>query len=230
MSTATLYVEPTMTTERAIEVIDQALARDSHFHAYDIGEDAIVPILPLRQAVVAVRFRLEAAEDERKTAEANERIALQAHAAEIKERERAESRLVEHKQVNRALNLAVQRLQKNERWLSDEDAKAKRIRWLEGENAKLAAAAKEADARTVIARQEADQANQRIKRAAYELACAQEFAPQCPAYVERALAELRAPPKAPAAEPAATCSRCGNQRAAPGVCPTCEAQDPRLQP
>lgn len=62
MSTATLYVEPEMTLERALEVVDQALNRDSHFSVYDIGDDKVSPMLPLRQAVVTLRQRVEALE------------------------------------------------------------------------------------------------------------------------------------------------------------------------
>jgi superfamily II RNA helicase len=69
MSTATLYVEPEMTTARALQVIEDALACDSHFSVYDIGEDAVRPMLPLRQAVVTVRNRLDAALARAETAE-----------------------------------------------------------------------------------------------------------------------------------------------------------------
>src|SRR5712691_5565425 len=50
VSTASLYTEPDMTMERAIGVIDDALARDSHFHVYSNGTDKVEPMLALRQA------------------------------------------------------------------------------------------------------------------------------------------------------------------------------------
>lgn len=59
MSTATLYCEPAMTLERVLDVVDEALKRDSHFYVYDSGEDKVVPMLPLRQAVVGLRNRGE---------------------------------------------------------------------------------------------------------------------------------------------------------------------------
>lgn len=65
MSTASLYVEPDMSIDRALDVVEQALNRDSHFSVYDIGTDKVEPMLPLRQAVVTLRAALNVSESER---------------------------------------------------------------------------------------------------------------------------------------------------------------------
>lgn len=59
MSTASLYVEPEMSLERAIQVTEEALGRDSHFAVFTGIGGETETILPLRQAVVRLLHAAE---------------------------------------------------------------------------------------------------------------------------------------------------------------------------